>query len=399
MRTFHATERSLNVEYAIRDVLIPARKLEEKGAKIIKLHIGDPNKWDFETPKHVRDALGRAVEINDNGYAESEGYPELREAILKKEKQKNGVDVDIDSCMITSGVTEAIQSLVAATISPGDEALVPGPGYPSYTEFIKFFDGKPVAYHNDEENDWEPDIDDMRKKITDKTKFITVINPNNPTGALYSDKILKQIVDLAGEYDLFVVSDEIYDLMTFEGTHHSPASMTKDVPVVLFNGFSKVDLLPGWRMGYMVFSDPLNRLDEIKEGVSKQLRLRISANNPCQMAAIEALEGPQDHHEQINNKLKERAQYMSKRVNNIPGLSMRTPKGAFYAFPRIDSKNWTNDKDFVLDILYNCHVLLVPGSGFDAEYGKMHFRAVFLPPIDTLGEAFDSIEAYMNKVA
>lgn len=251
MRTFHATERSLNVEYAIRDVLIPARKLEEKGAKIIKLHIGDPNKWDFETPKHVRDALGRAVEINDNGYAESEGYPELRAAILKKEKQKNGVDVGIDNCMITSGVTEAIQSLVAATISPGDEALVPGPGYPSYTEFIKFFNGKPVSYHNDEENDWQPDIDDMRKKITDKTKFITVINPNNPTGALYSDKVLKQIVDLAGEYDLFVLSDEIYDLMSFEGTHHSPASMTKDVPVVLFNGFSKVDLLPGWRMGYM----------------------------------------------------------------------------------------------------------------------------------------------------
>ena len=399
MRTFHATERSLNVEYAIRDVLIPARKLEEKGAKIIKLHIGDPNKWDFETPKHVRDALGRAVEINDNGYAESEGYPELRAAILKKEKQKNGVDVGIDNCMITSGVTEAIQSLVAATISPGDEALVPGPGYPSYTEFIKFFNGKPVSYHNDEENDWQPDIDDMRKKITAKTKFITVINPNNPTGALYSDKVLKQIVDLAGEYDLFVLSDEIYDLMSFEGTHHSPASMTKDVPVVLFNGFSKVDLLPGWRMGYMVFSDPLNCMDEIKEGISKQLRLRISANNPCQMAAIEALEGPQDHHEQINRKLKERAQYMYKRVNNIPGLSMRAPKGAFYAFPRIDSKHWTNDMDFVLDILDNCHVLLVPGSGFDEKYGKMHFRAVFLPPLDTLGEAFDSIESYMNKVA
>ena len=398
MRTFHATERSLNVEYAIRDVLIPASKLEDKVIELSKRHIGDPNKWDFETPKHVRDALGRAVEINDNGYAESEGYPELREAILKKEKQKNGISVGVDNCMITNGVTEAIQSLVAATISPGDEALVPGPGYPSYTEFIKFFGGKPVAYHADEENGWEPDIDDMRKKITDKTKFITIINPNNPTGALYSDKILKDIIDLAGEHDLFIVSDEIYDLMSFEGSHHSPAALTNDVPVVLFNGFSKVDLLPGWRMGYMVFCDPHNCMDEIKEGVSRQLRLRISANNPCQMAVIDAIEGPQDHHGIINSKLKERARYMSERINNIPGLSITAPKGAFYAFPRIDSKHWNNDMDFVLDVLNNCHVLVVPGSGFDATYGKMHFRAVFLPPIETLGKALDALEDYMNKV-
>ncbi len=399
MAIMKATKRSLDVSYAIRDILLPARELEKNGAEIIKLHIGDPNKFDFETPKHVRDALCRAVEINDNGYAESEGYVELREAILRKEKKKNNVDVGIDDCVITNGVTEAIQMISAATVDIGDEVLMPGPGYPAYSEFTKFFGGTPVTYRADESNGWQPDVDDIRKKITPKTKFIVVINPNNPTGALYSDKVLKDITDLAGEHDLFIISDEIYDLMTFDGVHHSPAALSKDVPIIMFNGFSKVDLLPGWRLGYTVFRDPHGRLEEIKEGMMRQLRLRISANNPCQMAVIEALKGPKDHLERMNSKLKVRRDYTVKRINSIPGLSTASPKGAFYIFPRIDSKHWTNDQDFVLDILNNCHVLLVPGHGFDEVYGKMHFRAVFLPPVETLATAFDAIEDYMNKVA
>ena len=394
-----ATKRSLDVSYAIRDILLPARELEKKGAEIIKLHIGDPNKYDFETPKHVRDALCRAVEVNDNGYAESEGYVELRQAILEKEKQKNNIDVDIDNCVITNGVTEAIQMISAAVVNPGDQVLMPGPGYPAYIEFTKFFGGLPVPYKADESNGWQPDVDDMRKKITPKTKYITVINPNNPTGALYSDKVLKEITDLAGEYDLFIISGEIYGLMTFDGVHHSPAALCKDVPIILFNGFSKVDLLPGWRLGYTVFRDPQGKLDEIKEGMMRQLRLRISANNPCQMAVIEALKGPKDHLEVMNNKLRARRDYTVKRINAIPGLSTASPKGAFYIFPKIESKHWTNDQDFVLDVLNNCHVLLVPGHGFDETYGSMHFRAVFLPPVETLAKAFDSIEDYMNKVA
>ena len=393
-----ATKRSMDVSYAIRDVLLPARVLEKKGHEIIKLHIGDPNKWDFETPKHVRDALCRAVEINDNGYADSEGYVELRRAILEKERHKNGITADIEDCIVTNGVTEAIQTVSAAVVNPGDEVLVPGPSYPSYTEFTKFFGGVPISYRTDEATNWQPDVDDLRKKITKRTKYIAVINPNNPTGSLYSDKVLKDIIDLAGEHDLFIISDEIYDLMTFDGTHHSMASFSNDVPVILFNGFSKVDLLPGWRLGYAVFHDPLGRLDEIKEGVMRQLRLRISANNPCQMAVIDALEGPKDHLEVTNHKLRERRDYVVKKINNIPGLSTATPRGAFYIFPKIESKRWKCDQDFVLDVLHNAHVLLVPGSGFCKEYGKMHFRAVFLPPVEILGKAFDAIEDYMNKV-
>ena len=394
-----ATKRSMGVTYAIRDILLPARELEKNGAEIIKLHIGDPNKYDFETPRHVREALCRAVEVNDNGYAESEGDFELRRTILEKEKQKNGVEVDLDDCVITTGVTEAIQMITAATVDPGDEVLVPGPGYPTYTEFTRFFGGVSVPYHADEANNWQPDIDDLRKKITPRTKYMVIINPNNPTGSLYSDKVLKEMTDLAGEHDLFVISDEIYDLMTFDGVHHSPAALNKDVPMILFNGFSKVDLLPGWRLGYAVFRDPQGKLDEIKEGMMRQLRLRISANNPCQMAVIEALKGPKDHLDIMNHKLKERRDYIVKRINDIPGLSTTRPQAAFYIFPKIESKHWKNDQDFVLDILKNCHVLLVPGHGFDETYGKMHFRAVFLPPVETLCKAFDAIEKYMTKVA
>ena len=394
-----ATKRSMGVEYAIRDILLPARELEKNGAEIIKLHIGDPNKYDFKPPQHVRDALRRAVELNDHGYAESEGDVELRQAIIEKEKQKNGLDVSIDDCLITNGVTEAIQMVTAAVVDEGDEILVPGPGYPTYTEFTKFFGGTSVSYHTDEADGWQPDIDDIRKKITPRTKSMVIINPNNPTGSLYSKKVLKEMVDLAGEHELFIISDEIYDLMTFDGVHHSPSTLSKDVPMILFNGFSKVDLLPGWRLGYTIFHDPRGELDEIKEGMMRQLRLRISANNPCQMAAIEALRGPKEYLERSNTKLRERRDFICKRINEIPGLSTSRPQAAFYIFPKIESDHWKNDQDFVLDILKNCHVLLVPGNGFSEEYGKMHFRAVFLPPVEILGKAFDEIEAYMKKVA
>ncbi|OPY31068.1 MAG: Aspartate aminotransferase [Methanomassiliicoccales archaeon PtaU1.Bin124] len=394
-----ATKRTMGIEYAIRDVLLPARELEKKGVEITKLHIGDPNKFDFRTPKHVRDALCRAVEKCDNGYEESEGNKELRQAIVEKEQKKNKLDIDINDVIVTNGVTESIQTITAAIIEPGDEILAPGPSYPSYMEFTKFFGGVPVTYRTIEEENWQPDIDDLRKKITRRTKYIVVINPNNPTGALYSDKVLKQITDLAGEHNLPIISDEIYDLMTFEGEHHSPATLAKDLPMILCNGFSKIDLLPGWRLGYSVFRDPTGELAEIKDAVQRQLRLRLSANAPCQMAVIEALKHPKDHLKGMMAKLKERGDFSTKRINEIPGLSVRKPQGAFYMFPKVESKKWKTDKEFVLDLLNNAHVLTVPGSGFDPLYGKGHFRMVFLPPIETLESAFDRIESFMKKNA
>jgi alanine-synthesizing transaminase len=394
------TKRTLGIEYAIRDILLPARELEKKGVEVLKLHIGDPNKFDFRTPKHVRDALCAAVEKCDNGYEESEGNLELRKGIVEKERKKNKIDIDENDVIITNGVTESIMMITAATVDPGDEVLAPGPSYPSYTEFTKFFGGDPISYRTIEEENWQPDIDDLRKKITPRTKYIVAINPNNPTGALYSDKVLKQMADLAGEYNLFMVSDEIYDLMTYDdGVHHSPATLAKDVPMILVNGFSKVDLLPGWRLGYSVFHDPNGELKEIKEAVNKQLRLRLSANAPCQMAVIEALKHPRDHLKGMMDKLEDRRNFAYKRFNEIPGISTQKPQGAFYIFPKIESNRWKTDKEFVLDVLHNAHVLFVPGSGFCPIYGKGHFRAVFLPDREILGRAFDQLEDYMRKVA
>ncbi|MEM0448661.1 MAG: aminotransferase class I/II-fold pyridoxal phosphate-dependent enzyme [Methanomassiliicoccales archaeon] len=391
-----ATKRAMNIDYAIREVTVPARELEKSGVKVVKLNIGDPNKWDFETPPHVRQALCRAVEACDNGYTAEEGLPALREALAEKERRKNQIDIEADDIYITNGVSESILNILAASIEPGDEVLVPGPSYPSYIEYIKYFGGVPVAYRTDESQDWQPDLDDIRAKVGARTKALVVINPNNPTGALYSRQVLKEITDIVAEHDMFLMSDEIYDLMTFDGEHYSPASLAPDVPVVLFNGFSKVDLLPGWRLGYAAFRDPRGELAEIREGFVKQLRLRLCANHPCQLAVIEALQGPQDHLEVTRRKLRERGEYAWKRLNEIEGISTTRPKGAFYIFPKVTSKRWRSDKEFVLDVLYNTHVLFVHGSGFDPTYGAGHFRSVFLPPIDILEDAFDRLEGFMR---
>lgn len=393
----HASKRAMGIEYAIRDVVLPARELEKQGIKIIKLNIGDPVKFDFQPPQHMKEAYCRAIMEGHNYYGESEGDIELRKAIVEREKKKNGVDITVDDVMVTAAVTEALQFIFGAIVEPGDEVLIPGPSYPPYVALVKFYDGVPKAYLGIEEEGWQPDIDDMRKKISEKTKAIAVINPNNPTGALYDKKTLKEILDLAGEYDIPVISDEIYDLMTYEGKHVSPGSLTKDVPVIVMNGLSKVYFATGWRLGYMYFVDPENKLAEVKEAIGKLARIRLCPNTPAQKAAIAGLTGPMDYLDEYMKKLKERRDYIYKRLNEIPGLSAQKPEGAFYIFPRIEEKSkWKSDKEFVLDVLRNAHILVVHGSGF-GEGGEWHFRAVFLPPVEILEQAMDNLEKFMRE--
>ena len=249
------TERVREIEYAIRDVIVHARQVAKTGKKIYYLNIGDPVAFDFDTPSHIKQALISAVQGGANAYSASEGLPELRQAISQKEKNVNGVEVSPDDVIITSGISEGIQMVMAALVNPGDEILLPGPTYPPYISYTKFFGGKPITYETVEENSWQPNIDDMKKKISKKTRAITIINPNNPCGALYDEKVVKQIVDLAGEYDLPILSDEIYDQIVYEKRFVSTAHLAKDVPVVGLNGFSKAYLMTGWRLGYLYFHD------------------------------------------------------------------------------------------------------------------------------------------------
>ncbi len=393
-----AAKRTHGISYAIRDVVLPARILEKEGKKILHLNIGDPNKYDFDTPKHMKDGVTRAMKEGYNGYAPSEGIKELREEIVKREKKRNKVDYSPDDVCVTTGVTESLQMLLDASLDPNDELLIPGPTYPQYPLIAQINDALPIPYRCLEDEGWQPDVDYIRKRISNRTKGIVVINPNNPTGALYSDKVLKGLIDIAGEYNIPIISDEIYDDMVFEGHQSATATLAKDVPVITFNGFSKVYLVPGWRMGYVMFHHN-GELDEIQDAFMRIARSRLCANSICQYGCIQALKGPQDHIAKVNAKLKKRRDFAYKRLNEIEGISTAKPKGAFYIFPKIEAMGesvWGSDKEFVLDLLHQKQVLVVHGSGFCPEFGKNHFRAVILPEMETLEKAFDNLEAFMK---
>lgn len=393
------TSRASNIEYAIRDVIVHTQELIQKGKKIYYLNIGDPAAFDFKTPQNVKDALCKAIDCDNNYYSPSEGRLELREAIVRKEKRVNGVDITADNVLITEGISEGIQMILAALVEKGDEILFPGPTYPPYISYTKFFDGTPVAYETIEKEGWVPNIDDLRSKISPKTRAIVITNPNNPTGSVYSAKCIKEMLDIAGEHNLPVLSDEIYDQLTYEKEFVSAAHLSKDVPVVGLNGFSKVYQMTGWRLGYMYFKGEGKVLDDLRLGVEKQCRIRLCANTPVQIAGEAALDGPQDFVKGIVDHLRERRDFAWKRLNEIEGITATKPEGAFYIFPKIRDvgSRWKNDLEFVIELLRETGVLIVNGSGFDPVYGKDHARIVFLPPCEELEEAFDCLELFMKK--
>jgi alanine-synthesizing transaminase len=393
------TARANAIEYAIRDVVVNAELLATMGKKIFHLNIGDPVAFDFPTPQHIKQALIEAVQKEKNYYSPSEGLPELRQAITEKEKRVNGVNITAENVLITSGVSEGIEMLTSVLVEEGDEILVPGPAYPPYISYSKSFSGTPITYETIEEENWQPNIDDLRKKISEKTRAIVIINPNNPTGALYKKKMVKQILDVAGEHDLLVLSDEIYDQIRYTEEYVSTAHLAKDLPVVGLNGFSKVYLMTGWRLGYVYFYEQNNELQELKKSIEKEQRIRICANTPVQMAGIAALRGPQDHVKDMVEKLKLRRDYAWKRLNEMEGVSCAKPEGAFYVFPKIHAvgSKWKTDMEFAVELLKETGVLLVHGSGFDPVYGAGHARIVFLPPIETLEQAFNEVERFMKK--
>jgi aspartate/methionine/tyrosine aminotransferase len=391
-------ERLRNITYAIRDVYTIAKEVA-KTKKVHYLNIGDPGLFpdSFSTPKYIREALAKATLEGNNLYADSLGVPELRRVICEAEKASKNICLNIDDILITQGVTEGIMFLMSGLAEPGREFLVPGPGYPAYSNYITFFGGSEVYYRLDEEDEWNPDVDSIRKQITEKTQAILVSSPNNPTGGMYSEKVMGEILDLAAEHKILVISDEIYDKITYDETCVSPASIRKDVPIVGMNGFSKAHMATGWRLGYMYFYDPDHKLKELKENIEKMARIRLCANTPAQYAAIESYTHPRDHTSRLVENLRTRRDYAYKRMQELPELSVTMPKGAFYMFPKIElGTTWKNDREFVIDLLKETGVCVTYGSGF-GKYGDDHFRMTFLPSVNELEQAFDKIDIFLKS--
>ncbi|HET7389492.1 MAG TPA: aminotransferase class I/II-fold pyridoxal phosphate-dependent enzyme [Nitrososphaeraceae archaeon] len=387
------SERTCGVEYAIRDIISYARAYESTGKRITYLNIGDPVKYDFVTPEHIKQALIDAVKNNQNYYTESEGLLELREAIVEKESQK-GLSVTEEDVLVTNGVSEGLDMIMASVVDPNTEVLMPGPYYPPYASYVKFYGGKPIEFKLND--DGGPDLEDLESKITSRSNAICIISPNNPTGEVFDRRSLQQLIEVAAEHELYIVCDEIYDKIVFDDQFTGIGKVAKDAPLILLNGFSKGYLMTGWRCGYICTNSNSRKLDGIRKNVPKLARVRISANLPVQIAAVQALRGPQDHIKEMVEKLRRRRDYVVKRLNTIEGISCKIPKGAFYVFPEINLDfRWKDDLQFVVDLLKKTGVLTVHGSGFGTAFGAGHFRIVYLPSEQVLEQAMDKLEYFV----
>lgn len=387
------SERTCGVEYAIRDIISYARAYESTGKQITYLNIGDPVKYDFVTPEHIKQALIDAVKNNQNYYTESEGLLELRKAIVEKESQK-GLSVTEEDVLVTNGVSEGLDMIMASVVDPNTEVLMPGPYYPPYASYVKFYGGKPIEFKLND--DGGPDLEDLESKITSRSNAICIISPNNPTGEVFDRRSLQQLIEVAAEHELYIICDEIYDKIVFDDQFTGIGKVAKDAPLILLNGFSKGYLMTGWRCGYICTNSDSRKLDGIRKNVPKLARVRISANLPVQIAAVQALRGPQDHIKEMVEKLRRRRDYVVKRLNAIEGISCKIPKGAFYVFPEINlDSRWKDDLQFVVDLLEKTGVLTVHGSGFGTAFGAGHFRIVYLPSEQVLEQAMDRLEYFV----
>jgi len=391
--TLKVSKKVAGVEYAIRDIVSAATKLEKQGKKIQYLNIGDPVLYGFQPPDYVKEALIKAIQKGENYYAPSEGLSELRDLISQKEHKK-GLSVSSDDILVTNGVSEGLDMIMSSIVEEGDEVLLPGPYYPPYASYIRLHGGIPVEFAVDLDNS-TPDIEDIRSKITPKTIAICLISPNNPTGVVFNEKALKDLVDVANENNLYIICDEIYDQIVFDEKFVGIGKVAGTSPVILLNGFSKVHLMSGWRIGYIAFNNS-PALEQLRENLPKLARVRISTNLPVQHAALESLRGPQEYISKFVSELKTRRDLVVKRLNSMPGLSCTNPKGAFYAFPKIEQNKFDSDKEFVMELLNSKGVLTVHGSGFGRQYGSGHFRLVFLPNLNVLDSALDKIEEFVS---
>lgn len=401
MRIFKKSSKLDDVLYDVRGPVVDeAKRMEDEGMQILKLNIGNPAPFGFRTPEEVIYDMRRQL-ADCEGYSDSKGLFSARKAIMQYYQQKHLPNVNIEDVYTGNGVSELISLCMQALLNDGDEILIPSPDYPLWTAAATLAGGRAVHYICDEKADWYPDMDDMRKKITDRTKAIVIINPNNPTGALYPREVLEEIVAVAREHQLIIFSDEIYDRLVMDGEEHiSIASLAPDLFCVTFSGLSKSHMIAGYRIGWMALSGPKERARDYIEGLNMLSNMRLCSNVPAQSIVQTALGGHQSVNSYIvpGGRVYEQREFVYNALNDIPGISVVKPKAAFYAFPKIDIKkfNIINDERFALDFLKEKKVLIVHGGGFNWKEPD-HFRIVYLPRIEVLSESMEKLAEFLQS--
>lgn len=401
MKYFDKSSKLEHVAYDIRGpVLDEAMRMRANGEKILRLNTGNPAEFGFTAPDEViRDLIMNARD--SEGYSDSKGIFSARKAIMQYCQLKNIPDVDVEDIYIGNGVSELITMSMQALLDNGDEVLVPMPDYPLWTAAVSLAGGHAVHYICDEQAEWNPDIDDIKSKITSNTKAIVLINPNNPTGALYPKDILEQIIEIARQHDLIIYSDEIYDRMVFDGATHIPiASLAPDLFVVTMNGLSKSHRICGFRVGWMVLSGPKEHVKGYIEGLNMLSNMRLCSNVLAQQVVQTSLGGYQSVDELLipGGRLYEQREFITKAIQDIPGLSAVKPKAGLYIFPKIDTTmyNITDDEQFVLNFLKQEKIMLVHGRGFNWK-DPDHFRIVYLPRVEELAEIQEKMERFLRQ--
>lgn len=399
-RTFGKSSKLENVLYDVRGPVVDeASRMEAEGKSILKLNIGNPAPFGFRTPDEVIYDMSRQL-TECEGYSDSKGLFSARKAIMQYAQIKRIPNVTVDDIYTGNGVSELINLAMQALLDDGDEILIPSPDYPLWTATATLAGGKVVHYVCDEQAEWNPDMDDIRKKITNRTKAIVIINPNNPTGALYPKEVLEEIVQVARENQLIIFSDEIYDRLVMDGEKHiSIASLAPDLFCVTFSGLSKSHMIAGFRIGWMILSGKKEIARDYIEGINMLSNMRLCSNVPAQSIVQTALGGYQSVEEYIvpGGRVYEQREFVYKALSDIPGITVVKPKAAFYAFPKIDTKkfNITNDEKFALDFLREKKVLLIHGGGFNWKEPD-HFRIVYLPRLTVLNEAMQKLGDFLE---
>ncbi len=400
MREFKKSTKLDNVLYDVRGPVVDeAARMEHEGTQVLKLNIGNPAPFGFRTPDEVIYDMRRQL-TECEGYSDSRGLFAARKAIMQYAQIKNIPNVTMDDIYTGNGVSELINLCMSALLDNGDEVLIPSPDYPLWTACVTLAGGKAVHYICDEEAEWYPDIDDMKNKITQRTKAIVIINPNNPTGSLYPKEILEQIVNIAREHQLMIFSDEIYDRLVMDDEEHiSIASLAPDLFCVTYSGLSKSHMIAGFRIGWMIFSGNKKIAKDYIQGINMLCNMRLCSNVPAQSIVQTALGGYQSVKNYIvpGGRIYEQREYVYKALNDIPGISAVKPKAAFYIFPKIDTKrfNILDDEKFALDLLRDKKILLINGRGFNwAE--PDHFRVVYLPRVEVLEDAMNKLGDFLS---